>query len=88
MVIVFLIIILLNIQFLTITVFSNDLVAIRIMFKQYEKYGYKMNITIILILGSTIMLLKRVLRLLMIMPLRLTKTEKNQQKNKREAAVM
>ena len=57
----FLIIILLNIQFLTITVFSNDLVAIRIMFKQYEKYGYKMNITIILIIGSTIMLLKRVL---------------------------
>lgn len=47
-----------------------------------------MNTTIILILGSTIMLLKRVLRLLMIMPLRLTKTEKNQQKNKREAAVM
>ena len=47
-----------------------------------------MNITIILIIGSTIMLLKRVLWLLTIMPLRLTKTEKNQQKNKREAAVM
>ena len=47
-----------------------------------------MNITIILIIGSTIMLLKRVLWLLKIMPLRLTKTEKNQWKNKMEAGVM